>query len=70
MGPSGSGKTTLLSLLTHKHDPSLIVTGQVLANKITFDAETFYNFGSFIYQNDLLYQTLTVQGRFLFIKKH
>jgi ABC-type multidrug transport system ATPase subunit len=61
MGPSGSGKTTLLSLLTHKQDPKLEVSGSVLANRLPFNAESFYRFGTFIYQNDLLYQTLTVQ---------
>jgi ABC-type multidrug transport system ATPase subunit len=29
MGPSGSGKTTFLSLLTHKTDPALTVSGNV-----------------------------------------
>ena len=70
MGPSGSGKTTLLSLLTHKQDPKLTVSGQVLANKVPFNAESFYNFGTFIYQNDLLYQTLTVRCTCLLTQKH
>lgn len=61
MGPSGSGKTTFLSLLTHKTDRTVAISGSVLANKVEYNAESFYNFGTFVYQNDILYQTLTVR---------
>ncbi len=36
---------------------------KVLANKVEYNAESFYNFGTFVYQNDILYQTLTVRGK-------
>ena len=61
MGPSGAGKTTLLSLLANKRSSTLDVQGQVQANNKTFSAEEFYNFGVYIYQNDILYEMLTVK---------
>jgi len=61
MGPSGAGKTTLLSLLANKKSSTLEVKGQVHANNKTFSAEEFYNFGVYIYQNDILHEMLTVK---------
>lgn len=61
MGPSGAGKTTLLSLLANKRSSTLDVQGQVQANNKTFSAEEFYNFGVYIYQNDILHEMLTVK---------
>lgn len=76
MGPSGAGKTTLLSILAGKTSPTLTIKGkvkyyliQVEANKVKFSEEKFYNFGSFVFQNDILEQTLTVRGMLPYIKK-
>ena len=69
MGPSGAGKTTLLSILAKKRSEGLSVEGNVVirlsqieANNCPFNERTFYNFGSFVFQNDILYETLTVKG--------
>ena len=69
MGPSGAGKTTLLSILAAKKSTSITVTGevsinitQVKANRWTFNESQFYKFASFVFQNDILYETLTVKG--------
>jgi ABC-type multidrug transport system ATPase subunit len=61
MGPSGAGKTTLLSLLANKKSQTLSVHGKTLANNKIFSAEEFYNFGVYIYQNDILHEMLTVK---------
>jgi ABC-type multidrug transport system ATPase subunit len=61
MGPSGAGKTTLLSLLANKRSAGLTVEGSTLANNKPFSAEEFYNFGVYIYQNDILHEMLTVK---------
>lgn len=69
MGASGAGKTTLLSLLCHKADKQLAISGLVYANNRTFDSSSFYNFGVFVYQNDTLHEILTVRGTLLPMKK-
>ena len=69
MGASGAGKTTLLSLLCHKADKQLSISGNVYANNRTFDSSSFYNFGVFVYQNDTLHEILTVRGTLFPIKK-
>lgn len=69
MGPSGAGKTTLLSLLANKRSQSLEIQGNTLANKKAFSAEEFYNFGAYIYQNDILHEMLTVKETLEFIAK-
>jgi ABC-type multidrug transport system ATPase subunit len=61
MGPSGAGKTTLLSLLAEKRNSALTVTGEMRVNNTFFNAETFYNFGVYIFQNDILHANLTVR---------
>lgn len=69
MGPSGAGKTTLLSLLANKRSTGLTVEGSTLANNKPFSAEEFYNFGVYIYQNDILHEMLTVKETLEFIAK-
>jgi ABC-type multidrug transport system ATPase subunit len=61
MGPSGAGKTTLLSFLASKVAPEYKTSGIVKANGATFGASQFYSFGSFVYQNDILFEALTVR---------
>lgn len=61
MGPSGAGKTTLLSLLASKKNSSLSISGCVLANNSQFSPKQFYNFGVYIFQNDILHANLTVE---------
>jgi ABC-type cobalamin/Fe3+-siderophores transport system ATPase subunit len=61
MGASGAGKTTMLSVLSRKADPNLRLTGQVLANNTPFSSSSFYNFGVYVYQDDTLYENLTVR---------
>jgi hypothetical protein len=34
----------------------------VLANNQRFSSREFFKFGSFVYQNDLLFERLTVRG--------
>lgn len=36
---------------------------KILANNEQFSSKTFYKFGAFVYQNDLLFECLTVQGK-------
>lgn len=62
MGPSGAGKTTLLSILAKKYGDSLTISGEVLSNNVHYDQNGFYNFASFVYQNDILNEALTVRG--------
>lgn len=62
MGASGAGKTTLLSVLCQKADPKLHLEGEVLANNTPFSSSSFYNFGVYVYQNDILHASLTVRG--------
>lgn len=62
MGASGAGKTTLLSILSQKADPKLRLEGEVLANNTSFSSSSFYNFGVYVYQNDILHASLTVRG--------
>ena len=62
MGPSGAGKTTLLSLLTGKHPSGVQVEGEVRANGVAYNAKEFYSFGNFVFQNDILFETMTVRG--------
>lgn len=61
MGPSGAGKTTLLSILASKINKSLTIDGSVLANNKPFTDSEFYNFGVYIFQNDILHANLTVK---------
>ena len=69
MGASGAGKTTLLSILSQKADPNLHLQGEVLANHTPFSSSTFYNFGVYVYQNDILHASLTVRGKSFPTKK-
>ena len=58
MGPSGAGKTTLLNLLACRVEPT---AGQVLANDLPYNYESFGNFANYVMQQDVLMQTLTVR---------
>jgi ABC-type multidrug transport system ATPase subunit len=69
MGASGAGKTTLLSILSHKADPNLHLEGEILANNTPFTSSSFYNFGVYVYQNDILHSSLTVRGTHLLTQK-
>jgi ABC-type multidrug transport system ATPase subunit len=69
MGPSGAGKTTMLSMLAQKADGKLGVGGEVRANGQNFTASQFYNFGVYVYQNDILHEMLTVRGNSKIIEK-
>lgn len=62
MGPSGAGKTTLLSLLTAKHASAIKVEGNVKANGVAYNSKEFYSFGNFVFQNDILFESMTVKG--------
>lgn len=63
MGPSGAGKTTLLSLLTGRNPSGLKISGQVSANGQPYNAKEFYSFGNFVFQNDILFESMTVKGK-------
>ena len=70
MGPSGAGKTTLLSVLAMKGSKDAKIEGQVLANNSSYNSRSFYGFASYVYQNDLLNEALTVRGIYISIQKH
>ncbi|GLE06465.1 hypothetical protein PINS_up015712 [Pythium insidiosum] len=62
MGPSGAGKSTLLDCISGRNP---LVQGDVCINGSAWTAAT-RRLASFIYQDDLFYETLTVREHLLF----
>lgn len=71
MGPSGSGKTSLLNLLSDRvaKRKGSRITGEIFVNDKPFNSKDFGKFAAYVMQDDILMETLTVRGGFLFIKR-
>ena len=68
IGASGSGKTTLLSYLSGKNfAKNLSAKGEVTLNGKPRDEVDYTKFTAFVQQDDVLMETLTVKGPFIFI---
>lgn len=69
LGASGAGKTSLLNLLAKRISPSMtvLVNGELLANKKVYEPNTFPSFAAYVMQNDVLFGTLTVREAFQFV---
>ncbi|KAL4474978.1 hypothetical protein ABPG74_001674 [Tetrahymena malaccensis] len=63
LGPSGSGKTSLLNLLCHriKQTKKVHFSGEICANRISYDSNQFPKFASYVMQDDILMETMTVK---------
>ncbi|CAG2164340.1 unnamed protein product [Oppiella nova] len=66
MGASGSGKTTLLNALTARNLSQLSVNGKVLLNGQVVSQQNVASISSYIQQQDLHHQLLTVREHLLF----
>ncbi|CAG2172259.1 unnamed protein product [Oppiella nova] len=66
MGASGSGKTTLLNALTARNLSQLSVSGKVLLNGQVVSQQNVASISSYIQQQDLHHQLLTVREHLLF----
>ncbi|EAR86482.2 ABC transporter family protein (macronuclear) [Tetrahymena thermophila SB210] len=71
LGPSGSGKTSLLNLLCHriKKTNKVDFSGEICANNISYNSKQFSNFASYVMQDDILMETMTVKECFQFAAK-
>lgn len=81
MGSSGAGKSTFLSLITKTFSPFgknfilkgkvnfLLILIQILLNNLDYTEDDFYSIASYVPQDDLLLDTLTVEGIFLILLK-
>ncbi|KAL4474983.1 hypothetical protein ABPG74_001679 [Tetrahymena malaccensis] len=63
LGSSGAGKTTLLNLLSQRvsNTKQSCVEGEILANNKAYDANKFCDFASYVMQDDVLLETMTVK---------
>jgi len=67
IGASGAGKTTLLNYLSNKMFPiDLHASGKTTINGIDRENLDFYKFTAFVQQDDILFETLTVEEILLF----
>ena len=66
LGSSGAGKTSLLNVLACRitNTPLTKLEGTLTANGQPYDYSKFYSFSSYVMQNDILMQTLTVREAF------
>ena len=66
LGASGAGKTSLLNVLACRitNTPLTKLEGTLTANGQPYDYSQFYSFSSYVMQNDILMQTLTVREAF------
>ncbi len=68
IGASGAGKTTLLNYLSNKMFPAdLHASGRTTINGIERENLDYFKFTAFVQQDDILFETLTVQGMPLFL---
>lgn len=58
MGSSGAGKTSLLNIISGR---IANFQGQLCANKVKYNCETFGSFANYVMQADILMETLTVR---------
>ncbi|EWS75885.1 ABC-2 family transporter protein (macronuclear) [Tetrahymena thermophila SB210] len=63
LGTSGAGKTTLLNILCQRiqNKPDQILSGKVLANNLPYTSNQFTQFASYVMQDDILLEALTVK---------
>ncbi|KAL4474986.1 hypothetical protein ABPG74_001682 [Tetrahymena malaccensis] len=68
LGSSGAGKTTLLNILSQRiqNSSTHVLKGQILANNCTYSADQFTQFASYVMQDDILLEALTVKECFQF----
>lgn len=65
IGASGAGKTTLLNYLSNKMFPNdLTASGTTTINGINRDEIDYFKFTAFVQQDDILFEALTVNGKF------
>jgi ABC-type multidrug transport system ATPase subunit len=71
MGPSGSGKTSTLNILAQrlKLSPGAIFEGEVRANNRSITAANFGKIGAYVWQHDILVQTMTTKELLVFAAK-
>ena len=60
MGASGAGKTTLLNAIACRIQ-SKNLTGDISANGVPYDHDSFGDFANYVMQQDILLETLTVR---------
>ncbi|KAL4474974.1 hypothetical protein ABPG74_001670 [Tetrahymena malaccensis] len=63
LGSSGAGKTTLLNALCKRiqNTQTTQILGSIQANQENITFDNFSNYGSYIMQDDILYETMTVK---------
>ncbi|EWS74861.1 ABC transporter family protein (macronuclear) [Tetrahymena thermophila SB210] len=63
LGSSGAGKTTLLNVLTDRIENSkaISVRGKIQANQTEITYRKFSDFGTYVMQDDILLETMTVK---------
>jgi len=61
MKKSGSGKTTLMNVLNFRNHKNLIIDGFVNMNGEIADWKKISLYSSYVQQNDMFYENLTVQ---------
>ncbi|EAR86576.2 ABC-2 family transporter protein (macronuclear) [Tetrahymena thermophila SB210] len=68
LGSSGAGKTTLLNILCQRvqNSSTQVLKGDILANNIAYSADQFTQFASYVMQDDILLEALTVKECFQF----
>lgn len=70
MGSSGAGKTSLLNLLAdrvNRKNPGFNITGEIMLNKNTpVSDKSFGIVGSYVMQDDILFEDLTVKEAITF----
>ncbi|CDW87920.1 abc transporter family protein [Stylonychia lemnae] len=67
IGPSGSGKSSLLSLLSKRYTQyhtQYLIEGSVKLNNVELQHSTFMKYGSFIEQDDVLFESNTPRQTF------
>ncbi|EAR86486.1 ABC transporter family protein (macronuclear) [Tetrahymena thermophila SB210] len=63
LGSSGAGKTTLLNVLSQRvsNTKTSQITGEIKANNHDYDSDKFSQFASYVMQDDILLETMTVK---------
>ncbi|KAL4474979.1 hypothetical protein ABPG74_001675 [Tetrahymena malaccensis] len=63
LGSSGAGKTSLLNILCQrvKRSQTVSLNGEILANNKPYTADEFTQFASYVMQDDILLETMTVK---------
>ncbi|KRW98124.1 P-loop containing nucleoside triphosphate hydrolase [Pseudocohnilembus persalinus] len=71
MGSSGAGKTSLLNIFCKriKTRKNIFLEGKMWANNMQYSYDEFSDFGSYVMQDDRLYDSLTVKETLIFAAK-